>query len=72
MSAIEEIRCLIAGLSPYRLAELRDYAEFLREKDRALVPIVLSDLFGTLSPERVAAMDEAIKDGCEQVDASAW
>jgi hypothetical protein len=72
VSTIDELRGLLADLSPFRLAELRDFAEFLREKDRVPAPVVLDDLFGALSPEKAAAMEQAINDGCEQIDAATW
>ncbi len=65
MSATEELRSLLAELAPYRIAELRDFAEFLRAKNRGSVPIALDDIFGSLSAERAAAMEQVINDGCE-------
>jgi hypothetical protein len=72
MSSTEELRSLLAELAPHRIAELRDFAEFLRAKDRGSAPIALDGIFGTLSAERAAAMEQVINEGCERIDANAW
>ena len=72
MSDPDELRSLMADLAPHRIAELRDFAEFLRAKDHGAVPIALDDIFGTLSAEGGAAMEHVINEGCERIDANAW
>ena len=72
MSAVEELRAILGDLPPHRIQDLRDYAEFLRAKDRESAPVSLTDLFGTLFAERAAAMERAIREACEGVDATAW
>jgi hypothetical protein len=72
MSATEELRDLLAELAPHRIAELRDFAEFLRAKDRGAVPITLDDIFGTLSAEGGSTMERVINEGCERIDANSW
>ena len=72
MSATDELRSLLAELAPHRIVDLRDFAEFLRGKDRGAAPIALDDIFGTLSAEGAAAMERVINEGCERIDANAW
>ena len=72
LPAAEELRGILAGLSPERLAELRDFAELLRAKDRVAVPIVLRHLFGTLPPEGAPALEGVIHGGCERMDGDTW
>ena len=72
MSATEELRGLVAELAPHRIAELRDFAEFLRAKDRGAALITLDDIFGTLSAEGGSAMEHVINEGCERIDANSW
>ncbi len=72
MWALEELRAILAELKPARLAEVRDFAEFLRQKDRIAVPVVVEDLFGTLNASSAAALEQTIDDACERVDADAW
>ena len=63
---------MLAGRSLERLAELRDFAEVFRSKDRGPAPVLVSDLFGALSSEGAAARERPFNDGRERVDADAW
>jgi hypothetical protein len=59
-------------LTPDQQAEVMSFLRALRGTPVGTPGHQLLDLAGTISPEDLKLMEEAIEQGCEQVDLNGW
>ena len=59
-------------LTPDQQAEVMSYLRALRGSPVGTPGHQLLDLVGSISPEDLKLMEQAIQEGCEQVDLNGW
>jgi len=72
MTVIESIVKDLSALPPAKVAEVARFVHSLSEVERAERLKILLETQGAFSPEDADAVEKAINEGCERIDARDW
>lgn len=68
----EDIVALIKSLPPSQMREVKDFAEFLKQRKMRKTKTSFSEFCGIISKKDISLMTAAIEEGCEKVDVNGW
>jgi hypothetical protein len=72
VSPLENIVADLKTLPPARLQAAADFVHRLQRISEEERKTLLTQTFGSLSPEDADAMEKAIEEGCEQINEHGW
>ena len=72
VASLETVFDNLRALPPDKLALAANYIQCLRDNSTEEADLILSQTAGALDPEEADAMERAIEDGCERIDAPSW
>lgn len=68
----KDVIALIKSLPPSEMQEVKDFAEFLKQRKIRKTKTSFSEFCGIINKKDILLMTTAIEKGCEKVDVNEW